>query len=190
MKTQFTAQYRATAIIALFISVQMALPLSYYFGDNIFDERFAWRMFSPTRMARCQVGLEDVSSGVSERIRLNKHLHIVWINLLKRARPTVIDAVTSKFCKAAQGKGLRPDVRLSLSCSNPDASTLGICRGQMDRNQDGVPDGYTNAPDCRDKDPANCFKRDCDGDDAGTCFKRRCKLTLATPDTNQCVGAL
>jgi len=189
METNITIRYRATAIITLFIGIQMILPLSYYFGDNVFDERFAWRMFSPTRMARCQVSVQDASSGSVERLRLNKHLHVVWINLLKRARPAVIDAVTTKFCDEAEAKGLTPDIRLSLTCSNPEASTLGICRGQADRNSDGIPDGYIGAPNCRDQEYARCFKQDCGEDDARTCYERRCKLTLSTTQSNQCTGA-
>ena len=38
--------------IAVFIATQLVLPLRYYvLRDDEHDERFAWRMFSPMRMA-------------------------------------------------------------------------------------------------------------------------------------------
>ena len=44
--------------IAVFVAVQLALPLHYYLlRDDHHDERFAWRMFSSTRMLTCTVEL-------------------------------------------------------------------------------------------------------------------------------------
>ena len=37
----------ANIFIVAVIASQIWLPLSYYLGDDPFDERFAWRMFSP-----------------------------------------------------------------------------------------------------------------------------------------------
>jgi len=40
--------------IAVFVIAQLLLPLHYYLArKDPHDERFAWRMFSPMRMARC-----------------------------------------------------------------------------------------------------------------------------------------
>ena len=156
MKSPHQGQLYATLFIALFLGVQIWLPLSYYVGDNHFDERFAWRMFSPTRMAQCKVTVTDHSDGQPKNIRLSKHLHIVWINLLKRARPAVIDAVASKLCGEAREVGRSPDIRIDLACGHPDSVTRGICQDTRDRNGDGVPDGYTRSNLCNDLEPGDC----------------------------------
>ena len=145
---------KTNVFIAAFLAIQIGLPLSYYVGDDPFDERFAWRMFSPVRLARCTIEAYDASAGGLTPITLSRELHVVWINLLKRARPAVIDAVAARLCED------RTDVRMQLSCTPPDSVLRGVCMrmGDHDRNGvddaledndgDGAPDGYRRTKAC------------------------------------------
>ncbi len=176
----------SSLLIIVFIAIQIALPLSYYLGDNAFDERFAWRMFSPVRMARCQVKVFDATSGAEEELRLGRRMHIVWINLLKRARPAVVEKVAAKFCDEARATNLSPDIRMMLTCTPPDAVLLGVCADKRDANGDGIPDGYSASRVC--DDPGACFQADCGDDDIETCYRSRCRVDVVPRHRNLCNG--
>ena len=82
--------------IVLFLLIQMLLPLRYYtISDNPYDERFAWRMFSPIRMLSCdpQFRLDG------ERLQLETEFHTAWITLLKRGRPAVVEEAGRHLCE-------------------------------------------------------------------------------------------
>ncbi|MCA9540458.1 MAG: hypothetical protein KC620_16275 [Myxococcales bacterium] len=170
------------ALIAAFVALQIYLPLSYYLGGDPFDERFAWRMFSPVRLSNCSVGLYEVVDGVERPIDLTDELHVVWINLLKRARPAVIDRAVEKFC-AERGAGA--DVRIDLSCTPPDAVVKAICNGARDANGDGVPDAYDRNRYC-DASPKDCFVADCGERSADVCYREECRMQVVPRDRNVC----
>ncbi|MCP4810479.1 MAG: hypothetical protein GY913_08645 [Proteobacteria bacterium] len=90
---------RAIFIVAVLV-VQALLPLRHYLGDDPYDERFAWRMFSPTRVVRCTVAytVDD------EPYPLEQRFHSGWITLLKRGRGDVHDAVDARICLTAGGQ--------------------------------------------------------------------------------------
>ncbi len=175
-------------LIAAVVLANIALPLSYYVGRSDsplarYDERFAWRMFSPVRIARCQVDLFDAGQAPAQKIGLTRELHVVWINLLKRARPAVVDKVLDKFC--ADG-GPDADIRISMICTPPDSSTKTICDGVRDRDGDGIPDAYGTSHYCDDMDPAACFASECGERSAAACYAELCRATLLDRDRNQC----
>ncbi len=172
--------------ITLFVASQVIIPLSYYIGEGGHDERFAWRMFSPVRLAGCTVSATDHTSGSAEPIRLSRELHVVWINLLKRARTGVVEGAIDHLCSARATGGTEPDVRLKLECRTPHGVSLGICVNKADRNSDGVPDGYANAPSCRGEVPADCFARDCGELSINDCHRERCQMTLYDGSANLC----
>ncbi len=172
------------AFIAAVLLVNIALPLSYYIGRSDsplarYDERFAWRMFSPVRIARCQVDLYDGETP----IQLTRELHVVWINLLKRARPSVVNRVLDKFCDE---RGPDADIRLSMVCTPPEASTKTICDGPADRDRDGVPDAYATSHYCGDQSPAECFAAECADKSARACYAELCRATVYDRSRNQC----
>ncbi len=171
--------------IALFLLVQLYLPASYYLGDGGFDERFAWRMFSPVRLASCRVSAYDHGAGQRRPIRLGRELHVVWINLLKRGRTSVVDEAIEHLCTSRGGPGVA-DVRMELNCGAPHGVSLGICVDRQDRNADGIPDGYSTAPACRGQEPAACFARDCGDSTPGDCHTARCKVQLLDGGENLC----
>ena len=88
------------AFIALFLAVQLALPLHYYLARrDQHDERFAWRMFSPIRMVRC-----DVTMTVDdEAVDLDREFHQAWLALASRGRRTVIEQMGKRLCQQHEG---------------------------------------------------------------------------------------
>lgn len=82
--------------IAVFVAVQLALPLHYYLvRDDHHDERFAWRMFSSTRMLTCTVELRVDDQPVD----LTATFHDAWQALARRGRQSVVIAMGEHLCK-------------------------------------------------------------------------------------------
>jgi len=99
--------------IAVFVLAQLLLPLHYYLlRKDPHDERFAWRMFSPMRMARCapKVMLDD------KPLALASEFHEAWLEIANRGRFTVIEAMGAKLC----AKYPTSEVRLSFECTYLD----------------------------------------------------------------------
>jgi hypothetical protein len=179
------------ALIAAVVCTQIGLPLSYYLTrDNspldAFDERFAWRMFSPVRLAKCQIRVYDGTDGNPDQtISLTRELHVVWINLLNRARPAVIEGVVQRFCS---DRGPNADIRLSLSCTRPEATARTICEGDDDRDRDGIPDAYARSHYCGDLDAKACFASECGGRAASQCYQEECRVQIFDRERNLCAG--
>lgn len=109
--------------IALYLLVQIALPARYYACGDELDERFAWRMFSPTRVLGCEVEL----TADGQPVRLRSKYHEVWVKLAERGRPAVLDAMVADHCRSAR------DLRVKLSCKPPPSMVqrlaFAVCRG-------------------------------------------------------------
>jgi len=115
------ARGRANAFIAAFLAFQVVVPLTYYLGDRVYDERFGWRMFSTLRLQHCDLRAEAVDDGATPRpLRLHESMHVAWVNLLKRARPAVIDKALLARC-ADTGAS---EVRLRRACRDTDGTVL------------------------------------------------------------------
>lgn len=100
---------RTSIFIGCFLAIQLALPLSYYTcRQDKFDERFAWRMFSPTRFTHCAVRF--TVNGKPEN--LHQTFHEAWVNLAKRARRDVLESMAKRLCSDNKDA----DVRLLMSC--------------------------------------------------------------------------
>ncbi len=170
-------------MIGVFLALNVAAPLSYYLGDDAFDERFAWRMFSPVRLAKCKVSLSDGA----QQIRVGKKTHQVWINLMRRARRPVFEGYARQYCQGEKDEGRTPQLYAQISCDAPDQGLIGICRNWGDRDRNGVPDGYDGtAVDCGDLEPAACFKRDCGDERPRDCRKRLCERVPIDPNEDLC----
>jgi hypothetical protein len=98
-----------TCLIALFVVVQLLLPLHYYVARrDPHDERFAWRMFSPMRMAQCKANLEVDG----KKVELAALYHEAWIELGKRGRYVVLEKMAAQQCAQKPGAV----VTLELEC--------------------------------------------------------------------------
>jgi hypothetical protein len=91
-----------TVLILSFIAVQVCLPLLYYTRRDPHDERFAWRMFSPMRMARCEPHFQLDS----KELVLDTTFHDAWVTLATRGRFVVIEAMAAFLCNKHPGSSL------------------------------------------------------------------------------------
>lgn len=110
----------ANAFIALFLLVQVAVPLTYYLGERVEDERFGWRMFSTVRLRRCDVRVSETVAGTSRPVPLTSELHIAWINLIKRGRTAVVHEFLAHRCVESGADEVLVDRR----CIDTDGTTL------------------------------------------------------------------
>lgn len=170
-----------SALAVSFLLIQVILPVTYYASDRVYDERFAWRMFSSVRMARCEFNLYRNDGNGLEPLPLAKTYHVVWLNLAKRARTDVIEALIARECR------LHSDIRAELNCSPPSAAAIGLCINRSDTNQDGTPDGYERMIGCDLDSPAACFADDCPAENLESCYQELCRWQLMSPNINRCI---
>jgi hypothetical protein len=97
------------------IAIQLALPLLYYVARrDPHDERFAWRMFSPTRMVQCEprFSIDD------KKLELGNKFHEAWLDIANRGRFAVVEAMGARLCRDLPGKR----IQLTLTCRNLDGT--------------------------------------------------------------------
>lgn len=177
-----------SAFIAAYVVLQVALPLRYYLGDHDpFDERFAWRMFSPVRALDCDVAFFD-ETHEPKPIELRKQLHAVWINLIKRARPAVVQSFARHWCDGRAADGVTPVLRADMVCQTPESLRLAICGGSLaDGDADGVPDAFRGAAVCEGRTPEACFRDECGERSPSDCREARCKVRPVPRGANLCL---
>ena len=106
--------------IAAFVLVQLLLPLHYYLGRlDSNDERFAWRMFSPTRMVKCEVSM----TVDGQPVPMTREFHQAWIEVAQRGRFVVIEEMAASLC--AKNPGKRVDVTLDCTYLDRPAARYG-----------------------------------------------------------------
>lgn len=83
-------------VIMVVVVAQLLIPLRYYVRHrDPHDERFAWRMFSPMRMARCAPRFI-----VDEQpYPLDREFHEAWIEIAARGRYEVIERMGARLCE-------------------------------------------------------------------------------------------
>lgn len=96
--------------------VQALIPLRYYLGDDAYDERFSWRMFSAVRMQQCDIAASETTHGVTRPVRLIETIHVAWINTLRRNREAVMERYLEWRCEQ---DGVSR-ARLENECRTPD----------------------------------------------------------------------
>jgi hypothetical protein len=106
------ATWRGRFILA-FLVVQLLLPLHYYtVRRDPHDERWAWRMFSPMRMAKCRARFVLDNQPVS----LGTKFHEAWVSTAERGRMSVIEAMAARLCRENPGK----PVEVTVDCQYMD----------------------------------------------------------------------
>ena len=102
---------------------QIATPLSYYLGDEPFEERFAWRMFSPLQVRPCGFSVDlQVGPGTNGRrpISLEPIVEAWWIDGLVRNRPRIVRAVLEHVCALQDTQS----VHYEHTCATLDGTPL------------------------------------------------------------------
>ena len=114
----------ATGFILMWIAVQLLLPVSYYLEwREPHDERFAWRMFSPTRMSKCTSTLYVGEHGRARNDLLKRDLHQSWLGWIKRGRLTIAQRYMEHRCAMERNAGEQnPWVSMRLACPQPDGT--------------------------------------------------------------------
>ena len=113
------ASRRASVFIICFLALQVALPIQYYTcREDEYDERFAWRMFSPERMVQCRptFWLSGGADGRRERANLSREFHQAWIETARRGRLEVVRRMALTLCDEYPDK----QVRVDLTCTPID----------------------------------------------------------------------
>ncbi len=95
------ARRRTGALIAAFVALQFAIPLTYLAREDASDDRFTWRTLEAPEPASCetQVSLER-EGGQREPVALEKMVHRDWLDYVGRGRRAVVDAFLRQQCEA------------------------------------------------------------------------------------------
>lgn len=102
--------------VAVVVASQLVIPLRYYLASrDPHDERFAWRMFSPMRMAQCapEVTLDD------KPFALGTEFHAAWIELAKRGRFRVLEQIGARLCERHPGSAVVVKLRCKYIDRDP-----------------------------------------------------------------------
>jgi len=103
--------------VAGFLAVQFGAPMSYYLTSRQYDERFAWRMFSPTRMIRCQARVQEWTDEGAVEVDLKREIAAPWLSWMKRGHAHILRGVGEHLCEE-RGPGAR--FTGDLVCTLPD----------------------------------------------------------------------
>ena len=128
------------AFIALWLAWQVVVPLSYYLWGNVWEERFAWRMFSDVSVSalRCTVSVTELLEGsgaagsarAPREVPLGPTLHGSWALHLRQGRQLVAERFLESRCRRdpsvsearyhracpAQRASRAPDLDARLDC--------------------------------------------------------------------------
>jgi hypothetical protein len=112
----------ANGFIALFLGLQVAVPLSYYLGDRSDDERFSWRMFSSVRLRDCRVQVNEFTERDAQPrpVAIERDVHVAWLRLLERMRGAVVDKYLQRRCE----REAIQRVELVRSCRDTEGRAL------------------------------------------------------------------
>jgi hypothetical protein len=94
-----------SVFILLWLAWQLVVPLSYYLGDAVDDERFSWRMFSGVWLQQksCTSSVTELRSPpgaapILRKVNLERLLHSTWVGQLRRNRRVVIEKFVQTRC--------------------------------------------------------------------------------------------
>mgnify|MGYP001287930936 CR=1 FL=1 len=114
------AQGAVALAVAGALAAQIAVPATYYLGDDPFDERFAWRMFSAVRVYRCELTAEDLGGGAAPPVRPDAPIPAGWIPPMRRGREPVIARYLRWRCEDDEVSG----ARVTNRCTTPDGERV------------------------------------------------------------------
>lgn len=113
--------HRQRWIVLAVICLGVLIPLRYYLGDDPYDERFSWRMFSSIRVQACRSQLTVTSDeGESHVVRVQADLHQAWLSAVERNRASVIEKLLERQCDAPHIE----QVTLTNQCQDAQRSAI------------------------------------------------------------------
>ncbi len=102
------------------ILVQALVPLRYYLGDDVYDERFSWRMFSAVRMHECDLRASETVRGAERPVRLMQTIHAGWVTTLQRNR----EAAMTRYLRWRCAQEGVESARLVNRCVSPEGRSV------------------------------------------------------------------
>ena len=124
--------------ILLFLISQIAVPLSYYFGDEPTSERFAWRMFSSIDLstwdARVFTTIEQNGETAEQEIPLEVYLQESFVKAVQKLQLYIIEAFMLRLC---QQPGVR-EVRFEAFGKLPSGKAMAPVRLLLRRGDQHV----------------------------------------------------
>lgn len=127
------ARHLVSGFIAIFLLLQLLMPLRYYLGGEI-DERFCWRMFSSVVQRDCRVDVVETVQQRGESFTrtvpvssvlptwsefLHQHPVVVRRFLHWRCDQAGVEAVRYR-CRCTRVDGsAAPPVELAIHCGSP-----------------------------------------------------------------------
>ncbi|MFK7987348.1 MAG: hypothetical protein AB8I08_15090 [Sandaracinaceae bacterium] len=141
------ASPRHRAWIAAGVGVLLVLealtPLRYYLGDDIFDERFSWRMFSAVRVYRCELTAFESRAGRELPTNLMSTVQVGWITTMRRSREDVLRGYLRWRCEQDDVEAARVVNR----CRTPEGNTVPDVVREIDCSTGTLSEG--DAPEVR-----------------------------------------
>lgn len=117
----WTGRRAANLFIVAFLAFQVAMPLTYYFGDRGYDERFSWRMFSTLRLQQCSMKVTEAAGQEPAReVAVRRDIQVAWVSLLERARTAVVENYLTRRCERQKVS----TVTYTRQCNNTDGAPL------------------------------------------------------------------
>lgn len=126
---------RASIAIHILLAVQILTPLHYYAcNGDMRDERFAWRMFSSTRVEKCSA--QFFIGDADQAIRASTQFHNAWVGIAQRGRKQVIRKMAQTLCDKNPGQA----VRVRVQCEQFPGAARGNTRLLYDPEQSRTSD--------------------------------------------------
>jgi hypothetical protein len=127
-------RHASTVLIvsAVVLLVQALIPLRYYLGDDGYDERFSWRMFSAVRMHACSLSAFETRNGTEQPVSLQRQIQVGWITTLERNREAVMERYLRWRCEQ---EGIEA-VRLENRCRTPEGREVPLVLRALDCRTD------------------------------------------------------
>ena len=170
----------------LFLGIQTALPLRYYLGSDPYDERFAWRMYSPVFLAGCQVNFSTkhgLQGDGTHTVDPEELVHSAAVTLMRLGRSEAVERFAELWCPRHPGAPLYAQ----HTCMQPETLDRMICHTlKVDRAE--LLDAYERDWNCRDTAPEVCLERDCDSLNIKRCIRRRCLVQLRPVGQDLCAA--
>lgn len=108
------------AVMVALLAIQALVPLRYYLGDDRFDERFSWRMFSAVRVYSCELTAFETRNGREQPKSLTSTIHVAWITTMRRNREAVMRRYLRWRCEQ---EGVEA-ARLVNRCTTPEGARI------------------------------------------------------------------
>jgi hypothetical protein len=88
-------------LIAAFVALQFAIPLTYLAREDGSDDRFTWKSLTEPEPASCETEVSLArADGQREAVALEKLVHADWLDYVQRGRRAVVDAFLKQQCEA------------------------------------------------------------------------------------------